>query len=121
MSLDDVMLGEGTIPRTVYEIAFEVCAEVARACMQHPYSIRLPDNEFTPDGKTAEARKTFERIAKLSCERAFAEGRLTHAHVLEEEVAEALAADTVENRRKELIQVAAMCLKQIWDIDTRGK
>lgn len=101
-------------------IFWETVGELDRALKLHPHSLRLPDNEFTPDGKTAEARKTYEKIAKLACERAAREGRLTHAHVFEEECAEALAADTVEERRKELVQVAAMCLKQIWDIDTRG-
>jgi hypothetical protein len=49
------------------------------------------------------------------------EGRLTHTYVFDEKTVEVLAAETDEDIRKELVQVGAMCLKWVADIDARQK
>ncbi len=59
-------------------------------------------------------------MARNACNRAHREGRLTHAHVFEEEACEVLNAQTPEDLRKELVQVGAMCLKWVLDIDGRA-
>lgn len=107
------MLLAGVPPVSLGGILEEFERELIRAAKLHPHSLRLPD------GAPTSGHKTYETIARNSCERAHREGRLTHADVFEEEAAEVLAAETVAERRRELVQVAAMCLKQIWDIDTR--
>lgn len=60
-----------------------------------------------------------EDAAKESCERAFAEGRGTWAHILVEEVAEALGAPTEVDLREELVQVAAVAIQWVRCIDRR--
>lgn len=58
--------------------------------------------------------------ARLRCDRATLAGSLTWRHVLEEEVAEALAeADPVE-LRAELVQVAAVAVQWIEALDRRA-
>lgn len=78
-----------------------------------------PDSMSMPNGTGGGGRRTWETIARNSCERAYREGRLTHAEVFDEEAAEVLAAETDEELRKELVQVGAMCLKWVADIDAR--
>lgn len=57
--------------------------------------------------------------ARERCDRAFISGEVTHAHVLIEEVYEALAESDPAALRSELIQVAAVCVKWIEQIDNR--
>lgn len=77
------------------------------------------DCEHLPDGTGGAGRPTYETIAKNACNRAYREGRLTHAHVFEEECAEVLAAEDPAAIRGELVQVMAVCAKWIADIDSR--
>lgn len=72
-----------------------------------------------PDGTGGSGRETYERIAKLSCERATREGRLTFLHVLEEEFCEAAAETDEAKLRAELVQLAAVAAKWIEAIDRR--
>lgn len=68
------------------------------------------------------ARETYETIARNSCNRAFKEGRLTNAHILDEEASEALTAAAkgdVEGLKKELVQTAAVCLAWLEAIEKR--
>ncbi len=61
---------------------------------------------------------------KHSCQAAAAIGQCTNAHVLIEEVAEAIeaASDATHHAlRKELIQVAAVCVKWIEELDRRDR
>lgn len=58
-----------------------------------------------------------ERAAKAACETAIRVGRCTHAHIVIEELAEALSATTPEEMRAELVQTAATVLKWLEDID----
>lgn len=54
-----------------------------------------------------------EHTAKIECERARREDRLTWAHILVEEVAEACNAPTPELMIEELVQVGAMAIMWI--------
>lgn len=100
----------------------DVQEELVRAFKKHGPQGHLLDSTDNPA-----ARETWETIARNSCDRAFREGRLTHSHILDEEVAEALTAaakltegtGTMQELRKELIQVAAMCAQWIEALDTR--
>lgn len=80
-----------------------------------------PQTDSFPDGTGGGGRKTWEEIAKLSCDRAFREGRCTWAHVLDEETAEALAETDPVKLRAELIQVAAVALHWVANLDMRAK
>ena len=95
-------------------ILAEMFVELVRARRLYPDSMSMPN------GTGGGGRRTWEAIARNSCERADREGRLTHAHVFDEEASEVLAADTDAELRKELVQVGAVCLKWIADIDARG-
>lgn len=100
------------------------CDAVAeeRAYQEHKHGVDcldLPDSTDNP-----EARLTWETIARNACNRAFREGRLTNAHVLDEECAEALTAAArgdVPELKKELVQVAAVCLAWLEAIEKRGE
>lgn len=80
-----------------------------------------PDCEHLPDGTGGAGRNTYTTIARNACDRAEREARLTHAHVFEEEAAEVLSETDTAKLRTELIQVAAVCLKWIEDIDGRPR
>lgn len=51
-----------------------------------------------------------EAVARERCDRAFHEGRGTWAHILAEEMAEAMDAKSDQERRTELIQLAAVAI-----------
>ncbi len=78
-----------------------------------------PGTAQIPDGTGGGGRKTWEAIARNACDRAHREGRLTHAHVFEEEASEVLAETDPVKLRVELIQTAAICVKWIEEIDRR--
>lgn len=80
---------------------------------------KFPDARRLPDGTGGGGRKTWDTLARNSCERAQREGRLTHTHVYDKETAEVMAAETVEELRKELVQVGATTIKWLLDIDSR--
>lgn len=79
-----------------------------------------PDSNSLPDGTGFTMFKWARDVATVSCEKATNENRLTHRHVLEEEVYEALFETDQEKLRKELIQVAAVAVKWVEDIDRRA-
>lgn len=56
-------------------------------------------------------------FAKHDCEKAFEAGRGTFAHILVEEVAEAIDAPSLTEMRAELIQVAAVAVQMVEAID----
>jgi hypothetical protein len=91
----------------------EVLAEFERGRALHPGTDDLPD------GTGGGGRRAYERIAKLCYERAAREGRLTMLHGLEEEFCEVAAAEGSADIRRELVQVAAYCVKWIAAIDAR--
>ncbi len=90
--------------------------EMYRAIAKYPDCVHLPNG--TPAHPLAEWTETQTRDR---CNQAYAEGRLTHRHILDEEVAEAFASKTDEHLRKELVQCGAMILKWVLDIDSRKK
>ncbi|MEU4947683.1 hypothetical protein [Streptomyces lavendulae] len=61
----------------------------------------------------------FAAAARTRCQRAAERGDLTWLHVLNEEVAEALAESDPAKLRAELVQVAAVCAAWVSDIDRR--
>ena len=60
-----------------------------------------------------------EVAAKADCEREFKAGRGTWWHIANEELAEVLAAPP-EKRRQELVQLTAVCLAWLEDIDNKA-
>lgn len=62
-----------------------------------------------------------ERQAKRNCQSAFKQGNGTWAHIVVEELAEAVEAKTPADRRKELVQLAAVVVAWIENIDRRAK
>lgn len=86
----------------------------------HRSNLKHPGCESLPNGTGQAGRKTWEALAKNGCDRAHREGRLTWTDVFDEECAEVMAAENDEDIRAELVQVGAMCLKWIMDIDRRG-
>ncbi|MFE1550602.1 hypothetical protein [Streptomyces sp. NPDC058718] len=73
-----------------------------------------------PDGTGIAPEQTkLANNARAMCQQVFAEGRGDWAHVLFEEVREALAESDPAKLRAELIQVAAVCAAWIYDIDRR--
>lgn len=73
-----------------------------------------------PDGTgIASEQQKLADNARAMCQQVFAEGRGDWAHILFEEVREALAEADPVALRTELIQVAAVCAAWIHDIDNR--
>lgn len=95
-------------------ILAEVAAEHDRACALYPDCVSLPDGTGL-----AGATKHALAIARHACERGYREGTLTHAHILEEEFWEAMCETDPAKLRAELVQVAAMAVKWIRDLDRR--
>lgn len=81
---------------------------------------KYPDCESLPDGTGGGGYETWRTIAQNSCDRAYREGRITHAYIFEEEVQEVLAETDPAKLRVELVQVAALCFKWISDLDRRS-
>ena len=59
-------------------------------------------------------------IAQLNCDRAAEDGSLTWRHILEEEFYEALDETEYQPLRTELLQLAAVCLAWVEDLDNRA-
>jgi len=70
-----------------------------------------------PDGESNSISRMFEKQAKEATDQAAKAGKLTWRHILDEEVQEAFAADNWPDKRKELIQVAAMAITWILSRD----
>lgn len=58
--------------------------------------------------------------AKARTDQAAEDGTLTWQHILTEEFAEAMGAESLEELRTELVQVGAVALSWVNDIDRRG-
>jgi hypothetical protein len=78
---------------------------------KHPRSAPLPP------GTGGGGRVTWMTIARNSCDRATREGRLTYAHILDEEAAEVLAETDPVKLRTELMHVMAVCLRWVEELD----
>lgn len=71
------------------------------------------------DGTGDPAMKAIADYAKKRCDQLFSEGKGTWGAILEEETREAFAESSPDLLRKELIQVAAVCVAWIEDLDRR--
>jgi hypothetical protein len=100
----------------VDRIAKDILDERLRQADKYPQS-----ESGLPDGTGGGARATWEAQSKAACDRAEREGRLTFAHIFEEEASEVLNATDPEKLRTELVQVAAICVKWAADLDRRGR
>lgn len=75
-----------------------------------------------PDGTGGEPWDQIERdTARQRCDQAMQAGQLQWRHVLEEEVAEALAETDPTALRAELVQVAAVAVQWVEALDRRKK
>jgi hypothetical protein len=72
-----------------------------------------------PDGTSEVFYAELANEAKRLCDQASSGGVLTWADILREEVYEALAEEHPENLRAELVQVAAVAVAWVEDIDRR--
>jgi len=106
------------MPKTDWQrlqIFAEIVFERNRQDVIHPNTTQIPD------GTGGGGRKTWETIARQSCDRAQREGRLTFAHVFDEETAEVLAEEDPVKLRAEPVQVGAVVLKWIAELDRRAE
>lgn len=71
---------------------------------------------FTDDMTYGDAAEFF----RAQCDQHAAEGRVTWADILLEETFEALAESDLVRLRKELVQVSAVAVAWVEDIDSRG-
>jgi hypothetical protein len=98
-------------PRTLWQLLDEVAKE------------RYSQNEkwgeqHHPDG-TSEAYKKLADEAKEANDRAVADGVLSWADILTEEFLEAMAEIDPAKLRAELVQISAVCVAWVEDIDSR--
>ncbi|MCT9935107.1 hypothetical protein N5079_33390 [Planotetraspora sp. A-T 1434] len=99
----------GSLTRVLADVAAERAAQDARWGLQeHPDGT---GPEYAPDAD----------LAKRAVADALAEGRLTWRHILHEEVLEAFAEDDASRLREELIQVAAVAVTWVQDMDRRAQ
>ena len=91
-------------------ILFELVAERERQETKFP-------NQHLPSGTTFRYWQAKENEAKEAVDRQVANGTLTWLSVLNEEVCEAFAEMDEDKLRAELIQVAAVAVRWIEDID----
>lgn len=98
-----------------WSVLLEVYEERARQEAKFP-------GQVIPDGVGGPHRDLREIEARSRCDERSREGKLTWTDVLEEEVAEALAAPANSDAlRKELVQVAAVACRWIEQIDARKR
>jgi len=80
---------------------------------------KFPEQGDMPDGTSPESREVAD-AARAYADHSAEHGHLTWRDILNEEVMEALTADSVDELRLELIQVAAVAVKWIEAIDKRA-
>lgn len=75
-----------------------------------------------PDGtQEDEDYADLAELSKAYCEKVRSEGKMTWAHIIDEELAEALAEPAgSKNLRTELIQVAAVAVAWVENLDRRN-
>lgn len=90
----------------------DIAAEADRGARLFPKAIDYPDGT-----RNGGANLVQREQAKNSCDRAAREDRCTFAHVLAEEFWEAMCEEDRDRLRAELVQVAAVALQWIENID----
>lgn len=108
---------EGAVRQAIQTLGLHIFAEIVTE--RHRQDEIHPNTTHIPDGTGGGGRKTWETIARISCDHAAREGRLTYAHVFNEETAEVLAEEDPTKLRAELVQVGAVCVKWIEELDRR--
>lgn len=103
--------GDYGLPGSLNRVLADVAAE--RAAQDAMWGV-----QEHPDG-TGSAYASEADLAKRAVTDSAAEGRLTWRHILHEEVLEAFAEDDADRLRAELIQVAAVAVKWVQDLDRR--
>lgn len=73
-----------------------------------------------PDGTGGPTSVRLAQSSREFCNQAAALGRLEWRHILREEYREAMAEADPAKLREELIQVAAVCVAWVEDIDSRA-
>jgi hypothetical protein len=133
-----------TIAETLFDLAHECCNEGCHgggrawydgpAARLGPHSVlaevaverQMQDDQWGeqnhPDGTGQWVHeRTSAELARAACQRAADEGTLTWAHILREEVTEALAESDPARLRAELVQVAAVAAAWVEAIDRRAE
>ncbi len=105
--------GDYGLPGSLERVLADVAAE--RAVQDAKWGLQAH-----PDGTGARYAAAAD-LAKQAVADAAAEGRLTWRHILHEEVLEAFAEDGADRLRDELIQVAAVAVKWVQDLDRRAQ
>ncbi|WP_405393376.1 hypothetical protein [Microbispora hainanensis] len=106
-------LGDYGLPGSLHIVLTEVAAE--RAAQDAMWGL-----QEHPDG-TGPAYAPEADLAKQAVTDAAAGGLLTWRHILYEEVLEAFAEDDANRLRAELIQVAAVAVKWVQNLDRRAQ
>lgn len=118
---------------TLHKIADEVHTEIHRAWVKFGPQYEVPDVDqvlMTREGGCTDLRMAQEyevptsSRAKFLTDIAFSRGQGTWAHILVEEVAEAIEAATTGSQadlRAELVQVAAVAMRWVDTIDVRAR
>lgn len=94
-----------------YPIAAEIIGERKRQEVKW-------GEQHHPSGTGPKYKPEADR-ARAVCDAAAKAGNVTWQHILHEEVLEAFAEDDPERLRRELVQVAAVALNWIEDLDSR--
>lgn len=121
---------EGVVRQArLHRIAAEALQEVQRAEAKHGRQSGIPDGTG-PDVQIPQVQGRIEPVAvtnhewaqrcKYDTDKNAHEGRVTRLDILLEEVAEASAEDALPVLREELIQVIAMGIAWVADIDERS-
>jgi len=108
-----------TVP--IHELAIAIKDGLAERGRQDAKFGPVDKHLECPDGTGGDYVEFLARAAKLTCDEATAEGRLSWAHILTEEFFEALAEEDGKKLRGELVQVAAVACKWVETIDARAR
>lgn len=134
--LEEARYALGWIRRQVQGVAMKRLRSISRAieevCIERGRQLDKWGVQSHPSvpaeyAETPQARQTFqaiaaelERAAKADCDFAFRRGKGTWYHIAWEELAEVGAAPP-EKQREELVQLTAVCLAWLEDLDAKTK
>jgi precorrin-6B methylase 2 len=107
------------IPITLCNEHLSISQDILREVSRNLYRWGMQQHPDIYIGGSTQYGCPDNNVARAACERAAKEGRITWAHILVEEVAEALDTQSPADLRDELVQVAAVALDWIRDLDQR--